>query len=245
MIVFIVASKVIGVLGGMGPEATAQFYNEMIKECQRQYKATLDSDYPEILIYNLPIPDVVNEINNQKKIILMLTNGLKKLERFGVDFIVVPCNTVNIFYDKMKSSIKIPLYSILVETAKKIKALKINKVGIIGTENTLKYKLYDLILKKYGIYFIKPNKKEEKVLTKIILNILKGKKLTKDKQKIIKIINNMQKAGAKGIILGCTELPLLINQKDAKIKLFDSLKILAESTIKYSIKKRHLKKKQF
>ncbi len=215
----------------MGPEATIQFYSELIKICQIKYGAKYDNEFPEIIICNLPVPDVVEGIKQPDKILKVLEKGIKTLERAGVDFIVVPCNTINYFYEDMVKMTKIPIYNIIEETAK---IIKYNKIGLLATETTIRTKLYKKSLDKYNVKLLLPNKNLRKLTNKIILNILEGKKYRKDKQVLLDIIKELKKYGAEAIVLGCTELPLIIKQSDTILPLFDTIKILADSTIKYA-----------
>ncbi len=231
MIVFTTRYKAIGILGGMGPEATARFYSEIIRGFQKQYGAKFDSDYPEIIIYNLPLPDIVEKPAKRNSIIALIKYGLRKLEAAGADFIVAPCNTLNAFYDEMRKCIGIPVCSIVEETARKVSASGMKRVGILGTRLTLKTGLYDNALGRYGIETVKPAEKEVTAITTAILNILEGSKKQRDKAKLLAIINRMERTGAQGVVLGCTELPLLLNQKDTPTKLFDTLAILADFTV--------------
>jgi len=227
--------KIIGILGGMGPESTAMFYQSVIQQCQKQYGAQYDEDYPEIFIYNLPIPNVVEGIKKPSKILPILIKGIRKLEYIGVDFIVIPCNTVQYFYDNLRKSISVPLLNIVEETAKKIKSKSYKRVGLLATITTIENKIYERILTKFEIETIVPE--EQNKVTKIILNILAGKKLESDKLELMKIIGNMEQSGAEAVILGCTDIPALLTQKDINIELFDSNEVLAEATVKYAVSK--------
>ena len=160
MIAFTASYKTIGVLGGMGPEATAFFYSEIIRLFQKQCGAKYDSDYPEILIYNLPLPDVVRKPVKQSRVTDILQYGLRKLEAAGADFIVAPCNTINAFYEEMCRCVSIPVYNIIDETAAKVSASGIKKVGILGTLLTLKTNLYGKALGRYSIEMMKPTERE-------------------------------------------------------------------------------------
>ena len=215
--------KKIGVLGGMGPKSTVLFYKELIRQCQIQYGAVKDGDFPEIVIYSLPTPDMIRDLEEPDELLKILIQGLKELERFGVEFIVIPCNTVHLFFKEMKEAVKIPILSIIEETAKKI---SLKKVGILATDTILKTKIYQDGLKKYGIEVVEPKES----LTDIIMSIKSGKDLDKAKQKLIKIVEQLE---TEGTIIGCTDIPVILKQEDTKIRLFDSSKILAESTIKY------------
>jgi len=227
--------KIIGVLGGMGPESTANFYHELIIQCQKQYGAKYDEDYPEIFIYNLPIPDVVEGLKTPERTLQVLVKGAKKLESIGVDFIVMPCNTAHYFYGGMKKEISIPFLSITEETAKKVKARKYSKVGLLATATTINCGNYSKEFGRFKIDLIVP--KEQDKVTRVILNILAGKKLDKDKEGLKQIIEKLKSKGAESIILGCTDIPILLKQKDVDINVIDTVEVLAEAAIKFAIKR--------
>lgn len=229
--------KIIGILGGMGPESTAIFYQALIKQCQTQFGAQYDEDYPEIFIYNLPIPDVVEGLKRPDETLSMLIQGAKKIDSIGVNFMVMPCNTAHYFYPEMEKSITIPFICIFLATAKKIKSKGYTKVGLLATETTVKYKSYDIDFEKNGIELILPNNSDQKNLTQIIMNILAGKKLNSDKKTLLNIIGRLKENGAQAVVLACTDLPILLKQEDCDIKIFDTIEILAEATIQYCIGK--------
>lgn len=228
--------KKIGILGGMGPESTIQFYQYLVNECQTRFHAQKDDDYPEIFIYNLPIPNVVQSFQEPQKIINMLQAGVQLLEKVGSDFIVIPCNTVHYFYDSMQQAVKIPIINIVTQTVVQIKSKNISCAGLLATSTTVQMKLYQSALEKNNIAYIIPENQEE--VTAIIENILAGKKLDEDKRKLKKTIQSMQEKGAQAVILGCTDLPLLLTSDDTKMPLFDSLKILARATIDFAVEKK-------
>ncbi len=220
--------KKIGILGGMGPESTSLFYQKIIKAYQKS-GAVYDDDFPEIFIYNLPIPDVVNGFNNPKTG-NFLVQGCKKLELMGADFIAVPCNTVSCFFEDMRNSVSIPIYNIIEETAKF--SSKYKSLGLLATKTTVENKLYERVFEKFNIEIIAPENLEE--VNKIILNILSGRLMQSDKSKLIKIVGDLTNRGSEAIILGCTDMPLLLKQEDVDIKLIDSLSVYADFTAKYS-----------
>lgn len=229
--------KIIGVLGGMGPESTAIFYHALIQQCQKQYGAQYDVDYPEIFIYNLPIPDVVEGLDKPEETLAQLIKGAQKIESIGVDFMVMPCNTAHYFYPGMAKSISMPFICIFLATAKKIKSRGYTKVGFLATETTIKYKSYDKDFEKNGIKLILPDQTDQEKLTKIIMNILAGRKLDSDKEQMKQIIERLKEKGAKAIVLACTDLPILFKQEDLDIEIFDTVEILAEATIQYATEK--------
>jgi aspartate racemase len=230
--VFIVGQKYkrIGILGGMGPEATAKLYLKIIRIFQNNYGAKYDSDYPEIMIYNLPLPDVVEKVDQSSKIKDMLVKGVQKLESLGVDFIAIPCNTVNYFLPEMRDNVSVPILSILEETAKEVNKFGLKKVAVLGTEMTISTGIYQNVLP--SINLIVPKLEQQQEITGVILNILSGKKFNTDLQRIQTIIQEFKIDGAEKVILGCTELPLLIKKNNATI---DTIEVLAKAIVKKSI----------
>ncbi len=218
--------KTIGILGGMGPEATAQLYLEIIKIFQEEYGAKYDDDFPQIVILNLPLPDVVEEKGSMEAIVKTLQAGVKKLEQAGVDFIAIPCNTAMNFLPQMKEITSVPFLNVVVETADFIKEMRITTVGIIATEMTLRKNLYGSSLE--GVDLIIPRVEQQKAVTQVILNILCGKKEIADRKFLQELITELKEKGAKKVILGCTELPLLIRTEDT----LDTIKILAKAVVR-------------
>ena len=219
--------KMVGVLGGMGPSATARFYQLMINKCQ-EFGVKRNDEYPHIVIYNLPVPDLIHNQNKKKIAIEMVINGLKKLEAFGVDFIVMPCNTIHLYFNLFRRSLRIPMINLIDATVEKVVEGGYRKVGLIGTETTITSNLYQSKLKSRGIKCFTP--KNLRRISKVIKKIISGTNTPKDKQFIINEIIRMK--GIQAIILGCTELPLIIKQNDVPIPVLNTLDILAESAIK-------------
>ncbi|MBN2042933.1 MAG: amino acid racemase [Candidatus Aenigmarchaeota archaeon] len=228
--------KKIGIIGGMGPESTVMFYNEIIRIFQKKYGAKYDSDYPEMWICNLPIPDIVEGVTENETIKKMLSGTAKKLEVLGVNFIAVPCNTVNIFFDSVQGAVSIPVLNIIEESAKKANSSGCKKVGLLATETLIKSGLYEKYLEKYGIGIVIPNETERKEISRTIMNILNGKKEPYDRQKILKISKRFAEEGVECIILGCTDLPALVKEEDFGMKTLDTIKILAEASVNMAVR---------
>ncbi|OGJ43572.1 hypothetical protein A3I58_04020, partial [Candidatus Peregrinibacteria bacterium RIFCSPLOWO2_02_FULL_39_10] len=192
--------KTIGILGGMGPESTAIFYQEIIKQCQKQYGAKYDEDYPKIFIYNLPIPNIVDGLKSPGKTLEMLIAGAKKIDSIGVDFMVMPCNTAHYFYPGMAKSISVPFICIFLAVAKKIRSKGYKRVGFLATETTIWYKSFDRDFEKNGIELIMPDVLDQRRLTGIIFNILAGKKLERDKNQLKRMIGCLKNRGAGAVV---------------------------------------------
>jgi len=231
--------KTIGILGGMGPESTADLYMKIVKYYQENFNAKYDKDFPPFIIFSIPIPDVVESIENESIVLNMLKNASKKIEENKCDFIIIACNTVQYLLDDIRKSVKIPILGIAEINAKYMKK-KFKKVGILSTRVTIEKGIYDKPFQKNGIEIIKPEKKEQKIITEVIMNVLAGKITEKDRCKLSKIINNFRKNKAEAVLMACTELPLIITQKDFDISLIDCTQIYADEAARLSTFKSEL-----
>ena len=218
--------KIIGVLGGMGPQASIYLYKMLIELSGTCFGAKNNDDFPEIIIYSTPVPDFISSCSRRKIAFKMLKQRVIKLNNFNVLYFAIACNTAHILIEQLQNVSKAPFLSIIDEVVKKVNGDKINKVGLLATPSTIKYSLYQKALKKRGINTVFPNKKEQSFTEKAIRNVLRGKILKSDREKLIIIANSLKKRRAKGVVLGCTELPLVFPRKYS-LPVYDSVKILA------------------
>lgn len=229
-------NKTIGILGGMGPSASADLYLRIIKYSQHKYGAVQDYEYPPIIIMSLAM-DGFNEtgIVDEKLVKKQLVDGVKKLQKAGADFIVIACNTVHIFYKQMQSAVKIPIINVIEETKNKVLESGFKKVGLFSSESTNKSRIYQDNLKQGDIDTISADEPQQKLLNSVIENVMAGKQGAKDKEILKQILTSFREQGAEAIVLGCTEIPLAINQADTDIKLFDTTQIIAELSVDFSL----------
>jgi len=226
--------KKIGILGGMGPLPTAELYLRIIRLFQVKLNAKFDSDFPEFVINSITTQGVLIPKVNEKKLLRKLISGCKSLEKSKVDFIVIPCNSAHKYIETMRKSVKIPIISIIEETIKQIIKKRILKVLILGTAYSIKNRLFQKILLCKNIKFEIPHEKQQKKITRIIMNIQAGQNNNSDKENLTEIIN-LYKDNIDGVILGCTELPLIVDNDDVTIPIFDTIDVLANSAYNYSI----------
>lgn len=224
--------KTIGILGGMGPGASSVLYQKIIKYSQDQYQAVQDTDYPPIILYSLPLAGfdetgIADPILVKKQLI----HGVKILERAGVDFIVIACNTVHLFIAEMNENVSIPIYSIVELALVAAQQAGYGKVGLLSSETTRNLNVYKKIFEKNTIDLLHVTDIEQTVLNGIIEAVMGGINSQKDKRELNKIIKSLAKNGAGAVALGCTELPLAISQVDCQIPLIDTLQLLAEFSV--------------
>lgn len=224
--------KTVGIIGGLGPETTSEFYLELIFSCKQLNKIS----YPPILINSIPLPfdiekDAIADGIGEERCLPFLLDAAKNLENAGADFLVLPCNSLHVFIKEIRKAVKIPVLSILEETSKFLKQQNINKVGIIATPITIKNKLYEKPLKANGITQVIPDNLQQAKIGKLILNLVSNRYDNKDRNILLKVIQDFGKKKVKNIILACTDLQLLIPEQ-SNIKIYDTMKILLDFTVK-------------
>jgi len=167
-----------------------------------------------------------------------MIEAAKNVEMGGADFVVICTNTMHKMANDIENNIGIPLLHIADATAEKILDLGIKKAGLLGTKFTMEMDFYKNRLQdNYGINVIIPKEKERNIIHEIIFRELCVGKISQfSKNKYIKIINDLVRLGAKGIILGCTEIPLLVKQEDVNIPLFNTTEIHAKTAVEWAMK---------
>lgn len=230
------ANKTIGVLGGMGPEASANLYSKIIKYSQSEYGAVQDFDYPPIIIYSLPLFGFDETgIVDETKVKEQLIEGVKKLELAGCDLIIIACNTVHTYFDEMQAAVKVPIFNIIEETKKRVKKLGYKKVGLFASESTNKLQLYQKRFADSDIEIISPNEEQQVILNRVIEHVMGGNQKIEDVILLKEIARDYIRQGSEAIVMGCTEIPLAINQSHTDIKLFDTIEIIVQSAVDYSL----------
>ncbi len=223
---------ILGIFGGMGPEATADLYHQII----RLTPAETDQEHIPTLIYSLPqVPDRMASIRNQDlTIVPYLVEGVTRLEDAGASFIVIPCNTVHYFYDYMQDAVSIPIIHMIRETVNEVKLLypDLKKVGLLATTGTIESRLYEDELVQNGYQVIIP---DDPVETEMVMKAVFGIKAGSDKQTNEDLLaqagNHIIKKGAELIVLGCTEIPLAFNPTRVDVPVVNATQVLARRAI--------------
>jgi aspartate racemase len=223
--------RTIGILGGMGPEATAELYTRIIRLYQTEEGAVDDADFPNILINNVPAEDMLNDLAKRRPVIVsQLQRGVQVLENAGAEFVAIPCNTAMLFLDEIKDVLSIPVIDITTVTAQQVKKLGSKSVGMLASTSTIKTKLYQDKLNSSGIAMLKPSNKDQQEVNQVIMRVLAGQKNAEDKEILKKLATQMMKDGADSVVLGCTELPLILS-KVAGVSVVDTLDVLARAIV--------------
>lgn len=223
--------KIIGILGGMGPEATIDLFQKIVKLTP----AHQDQEHLRIIIDNNPkIPDRSKAIlYNGENPLPELIKTAQNLQKAGADFIIIPCNTAHFYYNEIQKMVSIPILNMIEETALYLhnNFPYIKKVSLFATKGTYQAGLYESYLKSFSIELLIPQKEEQDQLMEIIYGVKSGKDLNFLKKQLIKIAQTQIQIGTQAIIAGCTELPLLLKNGDIEIPIVDPTLILAKKAI--------------
>lgn len=227
--------KVIGILGGMGPEATLDCFDQIIKNTP----AEKDQDHLRVLIdCNPKVPDRTAAIcNNGTSPAPVMVNGARGLAQAGADFIIIPCVSAHFFLDELRRQIDIPILSIFDAVAEAIDRTTppIQDVGLLATTGTIQGGLFQKRLEQAKIATIIPSKSDQdKVMAGIYkIKATQARDLRKEvKRNLLEVANLLIVKGARGIVAGCTEVPLAIGSEDLQVPFFDPLLILARAAIR-------------
>ena len=220
----------LGVLGGLGPAASAYFL-EMITE---HMKAQRDQDHIDILLSSrASTPDRTDFIMGRSSAdpLPVMIRDAKYLESCNVSAIVIPCNTAHYFIDEIRRSVSVPMPSIITETVEHIKHAGYRKAGILATEGTLKANSYQLECEREGIAWEIPSEESQRALMELIYGSVKSGKPV-DLDRFEAICRELTDKGCDTLILGCTELSLINKQLGGDSRFTDSLEVLAYTAIK-------------
>jgi len=228
--------KTIGLIGGMSWESTAEYYR-IINEAVREKLG--GSHSAKIVMYSVDFEEVRkwHREGNWVEATNLMIDAAQKVERGGADFVLICTNTMHKMAEDVAASINIPLLHIVDVTAEKIIPFGFKKLGLLGSTFTMEEDFYKGRLKeKYGLDVVVPGEAERELVDNVIFGELclgEIKDSSRGQIKIImkKLIDN----GAQGIILGCTELPLLIKQRDCPVPLFDTTAIHAKAAVDYAL----------
>ena len=220
--------KRIGIIGGVGPQATTNIYQKIIESAQANHGAVNNDDYPDLLIASVPVPDFISSKEHLDKAKQMLIKAAQDLESAGCQALCIGSNTVHILLKDLENMVKIPFISMVELVSARCKELGYNKVALLGTPILLESGLYDEALKKHGVELIKPNEVQIETCDLVIRSVIAGSKEIPAKNEYIQVVSSMFDQGADGVILGCTELPLVANYEVLGKRVLSSDEILAD-----------------
>jgi aspartate racemase len=228
--------KTIGLIGGMSWESSLEYY----KFLNQEVKARLGEPHSsELIMYSVDFAEFerLQHEDEWDKLTEKMINIAMKLEKAGAEIILICTNTMHIMAEEIQNRINGHLLHIADATAEAIKAKKLNKVGLLGTKFTMKGDFYKKRLQeKHNIDVIIPEKEEMDTVHQVIYQeLISGVIKDESREKFKSIIDNLALRGAEGVILGCTEIPLLIKNNDSKIPVFDTSMVHAKKAVKMAL----------
>ena len=228
--------RMIGLIGGMSWESSLEYYR-IINETVHAKLGGFHSAKSIMVSVDFAEIEILQRQGRWPEATRMLIGAAKSLENGGADFIVLCTNTMHKMADEIQANIQIPFLHIAEATAQKIKDAGINKVGLLGTRFTMEEDFYiSRLSQRYGLDVIVPNTGEREIVHRVIFDeLVKGEIRPESKEQYIDIIEGLVKEGAEGVILGCTEIGILVRDGDCRTPLFDTTKIHAEAAVEFAL----------
>lgn len=227
--------KTIGLIGGTGWTSTVEYYRIINQEINNKLGG-LNSAKCFVYSFNYAVINELNKKDDHTGIFKLVLNAAEKLKNISADFIVLCANTLHQYADDLERLIDLPIVHIADATASKIKEQNLTTVGLLGTKYTMEMGFYTKRLKEAGIESLVPQKPEREFIHNAIMDELLKEEFRKEtKAKFLKIIDDLNSSGAKGIVLGCTEIPLLIKQEDTSLSVFNTLEIHAKAAVDFAL----------
>ncbi|WP_010236860.1 aspartate/glutamate racemase family protein [Clostridium arbusti] len=222
----------IGIVGGIGPESTVDYYKSLIYKYQ---KIKTDGSYPKIIIDSIDMKEVLTLVSNKEwyKLVNLIVNSLNNLYMAGATIGVISSNTPHIVFYKIKKLSPMPVLSIVEETRKRAKEMKLKRLALLGTLTTMEEPFYKDSFLKSAIDIVVPRKAErEYIQQRIFTELENGIINRRTRQGFLSIINRMKKEESiDGVILGCTEIPLILKDRDLNIPFLNTVQIHVDGII--------------
>lgn len=223
--------RAIGVLGGIGPQASLYLCKLLIEISVKCFGVKDNADFPEIILDSIPIPGFIANEEEKRLALRMLKQRVIRLSHCNISYFCIACNTAHILLDKLKKTSKAQFISMIEEVTEKVREDRLIKVGLLASPATIKEGLYQDALGKTGVEVIVPTEDQQEFFEQIVGNVLEEKITIKDQQLLKSVADLLKKKGAEGIILGCTELPLVFPKKYS-LPVYNCLEILAVALLK-------------
>jgi aspartate racemase len=227
--------KKIGIIGGIGPESTLDYYRRLIRAFQERKSA----DYPEIVIYSANLTELLKLMEGKRWEALTewLLHRIEALRKAGAEFGAIGSNSPHVVFDAVKSRSSMPLVSIVEATCRKAQELGVKRLGLMGTAFTMQADFFQVPFLAKGMSVVVPEPEDQrliqrKLFTEIELGIIKDS--TRDE--LLAVAKRMiDRHGIEALILGCTELPLILTQDEFGIPFLNTTAIHAEAMVLYSL----------
>lgn len=227
--------KTIGLFGGTTPESTVGYYQYITGEYTRRFG---DYGYPQVLIYSVTFQEIMEWARGDRWDLAAakMVEVFEALRRAGADFGLLTANTAHMVFDEVARRTELPLLSMVDAVVEAIRRAGVERVGLLGTETTMSAPFYPEALGSRGIATLVPEAEVQSELSRIIYDELaRGEIRPESKRKFLAAIRGLEERGAGGVILACTEIPLIVEETDVALPLFDTLEIHAEAALRMAV----------
>ncbi len=227
--------KRIGILGGMTAESTVTYYQQIVRGYQQRFG---NHAYPEIVIYSVSFQQFEDwmEAGEWESIGAALADGLRRLHAAGADFAVIATNTMHLLFDRLERGSPLPLLSIVDATGRAIRRAGMHTVGLLGTRFTMEKTFYADRLRLQGVETIVPDAADREQVHRVIMQELsRGILDDASRRQYLQVIDRLVTRGAEGVVLGCTEIPLLVRPEHTGVPLFDTTALHAEAALAWAL----------
>lgn len=229
--------KTIGLIGGMSWESSIEYYR-IVNQLVRERLGSLHS--AKSVMYSVDFAEIetLQREGRWEEATQLMVEAARHVEHGGADFVIICTNTMHKMADRVQAQIGIPLLHIADATAEKIKARGLRRVGLLGTRFTMEGDFYrGRLVEKHGLEVLIPAERERETIHRVIYDeLVVGKIVPSSKIRYLDIIRGLVRDGAAGIILGCTEIGLLVGQGDVEVPVFDTTLIHARAAVEYALK---------
>lgn len=228
-------NKKIGILGGMGPQATGELYRLLIEKSISDFALVHNNDFPEIIIDSIPVPDFISDTKNLQVAREMLIQRTKQLNAFGVGQICIPCNTAHMLIQDIREASDVPVLSIMDEVRRVVIHGRYLRVGLFASPMTIKSGLYDLFNEQVMLFI--PNHVVQNRLEGIIRSVIAGQNRKELQPELTALANTFKQIHDLDVlILGCTELPL-VAPENFSVPIISSLDVLAHAALHKALRR--------
>jgi len=222
-------------IGGTGWPSTLEYYKIINQETNRLLGG-LSSAKIMLSSFNYAEIDALNKNDDHEGVYKLVLDAAQRLKKASIDFIIICANTMHQYVEDLEKETGLKIVHIADATVKEIKRVGISKIGLLGTKFTMEMDFYTKRLSQSGIESLVPSKPERGFIHNVIMNeLIKEEFKQESKLKFLKIISDLENSGAQGIVLGCTEIPLLIKQEDVSLPIFNTLEIHAKAAVDFAL----------
>jgi aspartate racemase len=225
--------KIVGIIGGIGPESTIEYYRLIIASYREEIQ---DGSYPRIIVNSIDLKKMISwfEANELAEMTEYLVDEVQRLERAGADFGLLAANTPHIVFDEVRRRSPIPLLSIVEATCEAAKGLRLKRLALFGTRFTMQGRFYADVFSREGIKLVVPEREEQDYIHDKYMNeLVPGRFLPETREGLLEVVDRMkEREGIDGVILGGTELPLILRDEgESGIPFLDTTRIHVKAVV--------------